>query len=99
MDGSEPLNWRSKSYETEKSGHDTDTIKTRALPVTSTQVQPHAELVECEGQAHPVDHSRNRQCTANRATEQQIGSDAREKKDAVVQVMYMCSPKMEVEVW
>src|SRR5262249_16180213 len=97
---------RAHARETGREGNHTkeaeqndDGVEAGALPVASTEMQPHSELVESKRHANAIEQRTDlAQLRTRPAIKEQQAADRRKKKDTVVEMVHMRSAKMKKEV-
>ena len=92
------LKRRSKREHPEQAGHDDHRIEAGPLPIAASQMKPHTELVEGEGEAEAVSHGAPPPFAVADLKEEEDSSDSREKKDAVIEVVDMGLAHMQKEI-
>jgi len=94
----EPLPARQKRQQAKDAQQNNHGIEACPLPIAAAEMQPHSELVEGQGHAQSVKKSADTALGVVQFCEKQNTRDRSQQKNAVVQMMNMCSSKVEEEI-
>jgi len=82
----------------ERCRYDNHRIHTGALPITTAQVQPHAEFIEGESHGHAIEQGHNFRRPADWTPKDAVAAHGREQKNSLVQVVHVRFAHEEIKI-